>query len=146
MSPTTSNSGASRAVTLSFHSMRIPNQIQMGTLSPSQRRWPILLPQSFSTKPWYRRPFVPLREGLRSRWALQMLGSEVDHPSEEQKDTHDNQATKRGLFPASWGPGIRLTQWVSTQTPNTKFRLLLYFLDISHGHTAIFMVPGVTYF
>jgi hypothetical protein len=37
-------------------------------------------------------------------------------------------------------------QWVSTRTPNAKFRLLLYFLDISHGHTAIFMAPGVTYF
>jgi hypothetical protein len=85
MSLTTSNSGASRAVTPSFHSTRILNQIQMGTLSPSKWRWPILLLQSFSTKPRYRRPFVPLREGLISRWDLQMLGSEVNHPSEEQK-------------------------------------------------------------
>jgi hypothetical protein len=85
MSLTTSNSEASRVVTLSFHSMRILNQIQTGTLSPSKWRWPILLPRSFSPKPQYQRPFVPFREVLRSRWNLQMLGSEVDHPSEEQK-------------------------------------------------------------
>jgi hypothetical protein len=85
MSPMTSNSAASRAVTPSFHSTRILNQIQMGTLSPSKWRWPILLPWSFSTKPRYQRLFVPLREGPRSRWDIQMLGSEVDHPSEEQK-------------------------------------------------------------
>jgi hypothetical protein len=60
MSPTTSNSEAFKAVTSSFHSTRILNQIQMGTFIPSKQRWPILLPRSFSTKPQYWRPFVPL--------------------------------------------------------------------------------------
>jgi hypothetical protein len=81
----TSNSGASRAVTPSFHSMRILNQIQTGTLSPSKWRWPILLLWSFSTKPQYRRLFDPLREGLKSQWDLQIYGFKVDHPSEERK-------------------------------------------------------------
>jgi hypothetical protein len=39
----------------------------------------------FLKKPQYRRLFVPLREGPRSWWNLQMLGSEVNHPSDEQK-------------------------------------------------------------
>jgi hypothetical protein len=93
MSLTTSNSGASRAVTPSFHSTRILNQIQMGTLSPSKWRWPILLLQSFSTKPRYRRPFVPLREGPISLGPPD-VGVQDQPPSKRTKDTHNNVSHK----------------------------------------------------
>jgi hypothetical protein len=78
---------------------------------------------------------------------IECVGVRGRPPLRGTKDTDDNVSYKaRFIFPASWGPGIRLTQRVSTRMPNAKFRLLLYFLDISHGHTAIFMAPGVTYF
>jgi hypothetical protein len=58
---------------------------------------------------------------------LSLLGSKVDHPSEEQKDTQDNVSHKARFISSQLGLGICPMQWVSTRTPNTKFRLLLYF-------------------
>jgi hypothetical protein len=126
MSPKTSNSEASRAVTPSFHSMRILNQIQTGTLNPSKQRWPILLLRSFPIKPRYQRPFVPLREGLKSQWDLQILGSEDDHPSEEQKDTHDNVSHKARFISSQLGSVLKPT--ASGGYPDPEYKIQAAFI------------------
>jgi hypothetical protein len=57
-----------------------------------------------------------------------MLGSKVDHPSEEQKDTHNNVNHKARFISSQLGSGYPPDAvGYNTDPEYKKFRLLLYF-------------------
>jgi hypothetical protein len=68
-------------------------------------------------------------------------------PLRGTKDTHYNVSHKVRFISSQLGSGYPPDATGFNEDPEYKVQAaFIFFLNISHGHTAIFMAPGVTYF